>query len=82
MPELCPRCHAVGTLILIEDDIDEMSEGEAAEAADYLAGIWGTAYCDACKFEFDWVFERILLDRQNRLTIFRLAPRPPMRPIV
>ncbi|MGO9545729.1 MAG: hypothetical protein ACLPPF_13165 [Rhodomicrobium sp.] len=51
MPELCPGCHAVGTLILIDYDIEEMSEGQEA---DYVAGISGSAYCDACKSEFDW----------------------------
>jgi hypothetical protein len=51
MPSLCPGCHAVGTLILIEYDTDEMSEGQEA---DYLAGVSGTAYCDACESEFDW----------------------------
>lgn len=51
MPELCRRCHAVGTLILIEYDTDEMSEGQLA---DYMAGVSGTAICEACEFEFDW----------------------------
>ena len=51
MPQLCPRCHAVNTLILIEHDTDEMSE---RKEADYEAGISGTAYCTACEFEFDW----------------------------
>jgi hypothetical protein len=51
MPALCPRCHAVNTLILIEYDMDEMSEGQQA---DYLAGVSGTAFCDACEHEFDW----------------------------
>ena len=51
MPDLCPRCHAVNTLILIESDMDEMSEGQQA---DYLAGVSGTAFCDACEQEFDW----------------------------
>jgi hypothetical protein len=53
MPELCPRCHAINTLLLIEYDEDEMSEGQQA---DYNAGISGTSYCDACEFEFDWGF--------------------------
>jgi hypothetical protein len=51
IPALCPRCHAVNTLILIEYDMDEMSEGQQA---DYLAGVSGTAVCDACEHEFDW----------------------------
>jgi hypothetical protein len=51
MPDLCPRCHAVGTLIFIEYDTDEMSEGQLA---DYLAGVSGSTICDACEFEFDW----------------------------
>ena len=53
MPPLCPRCHAVNTLILIEYDEQEMSEGQLA---DYHAGVSGTSYCDACEFEFDWGF--------------------------
>jgi len=51
MPQLCPKCHAVNTLILIEYDTDEMSEGQEA---DYLAGVSGTALCEGCEFEFDW----------------------------
>jgi len=51
MPELCPRCHAANTLILIEYDMDELSEGQQA---DYLSGVSGTAFCDACEHEFDW----------------------------
>jgi hypothetical protein len=51
MPQLCPGCHAVNTLHLIEYDTDDMSEGQEAE---YEAGISGTAYCDACECEFDW----------------------------
>lgn len=53
MPALCPGCHAVNTLIHIEYDTDEMSEGQEA---DYNAGLYGTAYCDACEREFDWGF--------------------------
>jgi hypothetical protein len=53
MPELCPRCHSINTLIFIEYDTTEMSEGQLA---DYLAGVSGTALCDACEFEFDFGF--------------------------
>jgi len=51
MPQLCRICHAVNTLILIEYDTEEMSEGQEA---DYLAGVSGTAFCEACESEFDW----------------------------
>jgi hypothetical protein len=51
MPQLCPRCHTMNTLILIEYDTEQMSEGQLA---DYLAGVSGTALCDACEFEFDF----------------------------
>jgi hypothetical protein len=51
MPALCPSCHAVNTLILLEYDVEEMTDGQAA---DYLAGMYGTAWCEACEFEFDW----------------------------
>ena len=51
MPQLCPRCHSMNTLILIEYDTEQMSEGQLA---DYLAGVSGTALCDACEFEFDF----------------------------
>jgi hypothetical protein len=51
MPEICPGCHAVNTLFLVEYDTDEMSEGQLA---DYLAGVSGTAICDSCGIESDW----------------------------
>ena len=51
MPDLCPHCHAANTLIVIEYDMDEMSEGQLA---DYLAGVSGTVLCEACAFEFDY----------------------------
>jgi len=51
MPDLCPLCHAVNTLIHIDYGMDEMSEGQEA---DYMAGLSGTAYCEACEGEFDW----------------------------
>ena len=51
MPELCPRCHAANTLIFIDYDTDQMTEGQLA---DYLSGVSGTALCVACEFEFDF----------------------------
>ena len=51
MPNLCPCCHAMDTLVLIPYDLDEMSDGQQA---DYLAGVSGTAFYDACEHEFDW----------------------------
>jgi hypothetical protein len=53
MPALCPSCHSVATLVLLEHDMEEMSEGQAS---DYLAGLYGSACCEACGFEFDWGF--------------------------
>jgi hypothetical protein len=53
MPTLCPSCHAVGTVELLEHDMDDMSDGQLS---DYLAGLYGSAYCDACEFHFDWGF--------------------------
>jgi hypothetical protein len=53
MPDLCPKCHAVNTLVFIEHDPDEMSEGQLA---DYDNGMFGTSYCQACEAEFDWGF--------------------------
>jgi hypothetical protein len=51
IPDICPVCHVVDSLILIECDTDDMSEGQQT---DYLAGVSGIAYCHACKSEFDW----------------------------
>jgi hypothetical protein len=51
VPQQCPKCKEQGTLMLIEYDTDEMSEGQEI---DYLAGLYGTAHCRACQHEFDW----------------------------
>jgi RNase_H superfamily len=51
MPQICPGCHSVATLIFIPYDFDEMSEGQQA---DYMAGVSGTAYCEACGADCDW----------------------------
>ncbi len=51
MPILCPHCHSANTLEFIDDDPDEMSEGQLAE---YMAGTFGAAGCHACGHQFDW----------------------------
>lgn len=51
MPTICPKCHAIGTLSLMECDTDEMSEGQETEC---LAGTWGFAFCEACESEVFW----------------------------
>jgi hypothetical protein len=53
MPSHCPTCHAENTLELIDEDMDEMSDGQSA---DYMAGTWGTAFCSACGSVVDWGF--------------------------
>jgi len=50
MPPKCPSCGS-GLLQLIEEDPSEMSE---AQEADYTQGVSGSAFCQACGFEFDW----------------------------
>ncbi|MGA2056011.1 MAG: hypothetical protein ABSG88_11925 [Bradyrhizobium sp.] len=51
MPALCPSCHSANSLELIDEDPEEMSEGQAS---DYLAGMFGCAVCCACGAEIDW----------------------------
>lgn len=51
MPFECPNCKMVGCLEFIEEDPDEMTEGQAVE---YLAGTWGSYYCLDCNHFFDY----------------------------
>lgn len=51
LPELCSSCHSANSLELIDEDPEEMSEGQAS---DYLAGMFGCAICCACGAEIDW----------------------------
>ncbi len=53
MPMFCPACHSEHTLIFVEHDPEEMSEGQEA---DYQAGMFGSAFCRACNQESDWGF--------------------------
>jgi hypothetical protein len=50
MPSQCPSCHAVGALVMVDEDPSEMTEGQRA---DYEGGIRFTAFCRECGFEFD-----------------------------
>ena len=50
MPDICPYCHDAYSLIFVEEDCDNMTEGQLAE---YTAGNFGTAFCTTCKEEFD-----------------------------
>lgn len=45
MPDLCPACHDVGSLVFEEADASEMTEGQLAN---YDAGMWGYATCLTC----------------------------------
>lgn len=51
MPEFCPSCRSEHTLEMIEEEMDDMSDGQMS---DYMAGMWGCAVCCACGFEADW----------------------------
>ena len=51
VPSRCPECGAVGKLVRIEADQDQMSEGEETE---YEAGMWGFAFCHACQSNVFW----------------------------
>ena len=48
---LCPHCHSVYSLELVDEDSEEMSEGQAS---DYEAGMWGVSICSTCGHEVDW----------------------------
>ncbi len=51
MPTFCPSCHSANSLELIDEDPEEMSEGQAS---DYSNGMFGCAVCSACGAEIDW----------------------------
>jgi hypothetical protein len=51
MPNGCPNCGAVGTLVPINANRDEMSE---SQEADYDAGLWGNVRCRQCNSERFW----------------------------
>jgi hypothetical protein len=51
MPSTCKFCGARGTLRMIVEDREEMSE---AQEADYENGHWGHARCLACERLVDW----------------------------
>jgi len=51
MRNRCVQCGAIGTLQLLESDIEGMSEGQEA---DYEAGLSGFAFCRICKATFFW----------------------------
>jgi hypothetical protein len=53
MPTKCPRCGVVASLVSIDLDTADMSEGEEA---DYLGGLWGVAVCGSCGSKIDWGF--------------------------
>lgn len=45
MPSVCPNCHDVGSLIFMDADTEDMTEGQFA---DYVAGAWGFSICETC----------------------------------
>jgi hypothetical protein len=51
MVNVCSECGSRATLVEVEADTSEMSEGEEA---DYMAGVWGYAFCRACGFQVTW----------------------------
>ena len=52
MPDLCPNCHDVGSVVFVDwDDEDDLTEGQFAE---YEAGTQGSAHCESCGFLFNW----------------------------
>lgn len=52
MPDLCPSCHDVGSLLFIDwDDEDALTDGQFAE---YMAGTQGSAVCATCNCVFNW----------------------------
>jgi hypothetical protein len=51
VPGRCPDCGTIGKLTPVEADRDQMSEGEEAE---YEAGTWGFAFCEACQSNVFW----------------------------
>jgi hypothetical protein len=51
MPSACPKCRKKGTLLFVEDNQEQMTDGQLAE---YLAGTWGSAICTACNHNFSW----------------------------
>ncbi len=50
-PDKCPKCG--GTLQMIDQNTDDMSDGELA---DYEAGVWSVSICRTCGEEVDWGF--------------------------
>lgn len=50
-PARCPACNAADSLDLIDEDTDDMSEGQAS---DYLAGMFGSSVCRECGHVVDW----------------------------
>jgi predicted nucleic-acid-binding Zn-ribbon protein len=46
----CPKCGSAN-VVIDEEDVDEMSEGQAS---DYEAGLWGSATCQECLHTIDW----------------------------
>ena len=51
MPSICPFCHDIASLEFIDENTDDLSEGQLA---DYLAGLHGSAVCTTCNNVFDW----------------------------
>lgn len=47
----CPSCKAKDAYLLVEEDFEEMSEGQMAE---YLAGNFGTVVCKICNTYTDF----------------------------
>lgn len=50
-PRICPKCGAIDSLELIEEDTEQMTDGQLA---DYEAGLYGVSVCHVCNYEVDW----------------------------
>ena len=54
MPQFCPHCHDVGSMVFVDwdgDDDDDLTEGQFAE---YMAGTQGSSQCQSCGFMENW----------------------------
>lgn len=51
MPDICPNCHDVGSIMFVESDTEEMTDGQFAE---YFAGTQGVAICMSCQMLVAW----------------------------
>ena len=52
LPKTCPHCGSSKVVFYDqEEDLDDLTDGQLA---DYLAGNWGTGYCETCHHIISW----------------------------